>query len=193
MNRFARTIALAAAALALGAGVAYSQPGPGYGPGMMGGYGPGSGMGPGMMGGYGPGYGPGYGYGPGMMRGYGPGYGYGYGMGPGMMGGYGMRGLWALDLKDAQRTQIAKIQDELRRKNWELAGKSQDELAKLRDAYAAPKRDRNAIIAAYKRIDELRLARIQNSLDAYDKIDAILTPEQREQLKRYGAGWGPGE
>lgn len=186
MNRYARIIALVAAVLALGAGTAYSQAGGAYGPGMMGGYG----MGSGMMGGYGPGYG----MGPGMMGGYGPGYGHAYGYGPGMMmGGYGMRGLWALDLKDAQRAQIAKIQDELRKKNWDLAGKSQDELANLRDAYAAPKRDRNAIIAAYKRIDELRLARIQNSLDAYDKIDAVLTPEQREQLKRYGPGWGPSE
>lgn len=188
MRRLTATLLSASAALAIAAGAAQAQPGPGpgygpgygMGPGMMGGYGPGYGMGPGMMGGYGPGYG----MGRGMMGGYGP----GYGMGPGMMGGYGMHALWALDLNDAQRTQVAKIQDELRKKNWELAGKTQDEMAKLRDAYSAGKRDRAAIIGVYKRIDELRLARIENALDAYDRIDAILTPQQREQLKRYGSG-----
>jgi Spy/CpxP family protein refolding chaperone len=173
---------LAAAAIA---GTAFAQPqGPGYGAGMMD-----PGAGPGMMGGYGPGggrgYGPGYGMGPGMMGGYGP----GYGMGPGMMGGP----LWALDLTDAQRTQINKIQDDVRRKNWDVMGKMQDELAKLRDAYASGKRDRAAILGAYKRIGELRLQRIENALDAREKIDGVLTKEQREQLRQWGPWWMSGE
>jgi Spy/CpxP family protein refolding chaperone len=96
-------------------------------PPMMRGYGPGYGMGPGMMGGYGQGYGPGYGMGPGMMGGYGP----GYGMGPGMMwgnggyggcGGYGY-GLNALNLSDAQRAKIEKIQSEASRSQWEIMNK----------------------------------------------------------------------
>jgi Spy/CpxP family protein refolding chaperone len=155
--------------------------------------GPGPGMGPGMMGGYGPG-GPGYGMGPGMMGG--PG-GPGYGMGPGMMGG-GMMGmgpgmgpaLWSLDLSGTQRKEVLKVQDELRKKNWEVAGKMQDEMAKLRDAYwGSDKRDRQAISAAYKRIGELRQQRIENSLDAADKIEKVLTAEQREQMKRWGPWW----
>ncbi len=118
-------------------------PGYGMGPGMMGGYGPGYGMGPGMMGGYGPGYGmgpgmmggygPGYGMGPGMMGGYGPGYGMGpgmmggYGMGPGMMGGCGGGyGYNALNLTDAQRDQIAKIQEEAQRSQWETMSKMRE-------------------------------------------------------------------
>jgi len=192
-----------------GAGPGYAQRGgrgygPGYGPGYGGpGYGPGYyGMGPGMMGGYGPGYG--YGMGPGMMGGYGPGYGMGPGMmggmmGPGMMGGYGpgygagpgMMGgaLWALDLTDKQVSEIAKIQDETRRKNWDVLGKMQDEYAKLRDAYATDKRDRPAIVAAYKRISDLRLQRIENSLEAREKVESVLTSEQREQLRRWGPWW----
>jgi Spy/CpxP family protein refolding chaperone len=119
----------------------------------------------------------------------------GGGYGPGMMGG-GMMGtgaLWHLDLTDAQRQQVLKIQDELRRKNWDLLGKQQDEQAKLRDAYlASGKRDRAAIVAAYKRIGELRVQRIENSLEAIEKIEGVLTQQQRDQLKRYGPWWMSG-
>jgi Spy/CpxP family protein refolding chaperone len=208
--------ALVAVSLAVAAADGFAQqpqkpaPGPGMGPGMMGGYGPGGpgyGMGPGMMGGYGPGYGggygPGYGMGPGMMGGYGPGAGYGMGMmggmmgpgmmGPGMMGGGMMgtaRALWALDLNDAQRKEILKVQDEVRKKNWEIAGKMQDEMAKLRDAYwGGEKRNRAAISTAYKRIGELRQQRIEIALDAADKVEKVLTAEQRESLKRWGPWW----
>ena len=176
------------------------------GPGMMGGYGPGYGMGPGMMGGYGPGYGmgpgmmggygPGYGMGPGMMSGMmGPGMMGGYGMGPGMMGGYEagygmgpgmMGGALVARLNDAQRSQVNKIQDEVRRKNWDVLGKKQDEMAKLRDAYASGKPDRAAILGAYKRIGELRLQRIENTLDASEKLEGVLTKGQREQIRHSG-------
>jgi Spy/CpxP family protein refolding chaperone len=165
--------------------------GPGYGPGGQGGYGPGYGMGPGMMGGYGPGgpggYGPGSGMGPGMMGGGMMGGGM---MGGGMMGSGMSRAFWSLNLNDTQRKEVLKVQDELRKKNWELAGKAQDEMAKLRDAYwGSDKRDRAAISAAYKRLGELRQQRIENSLDAADRIEKVLTPEQREQLKRWGPWW----
>ena len=206
-------------ALALVAGAALAQqpatpaaeaapPPAGYraGPGMMGGYGSGYGSG------YGPGYGhgPGYGYrmGPGMMGG----YAHGYGVGPGMMGGcgsgramgFGMMGggmmgagvgraLWALDLDDAQRKQVLAIQDELRRKHWELAGKGQEEIAKLRDAWLAPTRDRAAILAGYKRLGELRQQALEQSLDAADRLDRILTEQQREQLRRWGPWWPDGD
>ena len=59
----------------------------------------------------------GYGMGPGMMGG---GYGAGYGMGPGMMG-YGWRA--DLNLTSEQRGKIAKIENDVRRKHWELMGR----------------------------------------------------------------------
>jgi len=201
--RFVKTVlALCAAAVVGGAALAQTAPqtqSPGPTPGMMGGYG----MGQGMMGGHGGMMGPG-GYG-GMMGGYGgmmgPGMMGGYGgmMGPGMMSGYGgmvghgMMGgaLWALDLNDTQRAQILKIQDDARRKNWDLMGKSQDEMAKLRDTYlASGKLNRKAILDSYKRIDELRLQRIDNTLDAAEKIESVLTTQQRDQLKRWSPWWG---
>ncbi|MFZ1909624.1 MAG: hypothetical protein WAU52_11140 [Burkholderiales bacterium] len=110
--------------------------GPGYGgvQGATGGYGPGYGMGPWMMGGYGPGYG----MGPGMMGGYGAGYGMGpwmmggyggYGMGPGMMGGYGGYGYNPLNLSDAQRTKIQKIQEDAARSQWEIMNKMHEAIS----------------------------------------------------------------
>ncbi len=153
--------------------------GPGAGP--RGGYGPGQGMGSAMMGGCG------YGQamGPGMM---GPGM-----MGGGMMGGgmMGMAGpaLAVLGLDDAQRKEVVKIGDELRRKRWAVAGQMQDEMAKIRDAAWSGKRDRAAILAAHKRMSELGQQQLENSLDAADQVDKVLTPEQREQLGRMGPWW----
>jgi Spy/CpxP family protein refolding chaperone len=112
-------------------------------PPMMRGYGPGYGMGPGMMGGYGPGsqygrgYGPGYGMGPGMMGGYGMGpwmmrgYGPGYGMWPGMMGGCGGYGYGynTLNLTDAQRAKIEKIQEDAARSQWEIMNKMHEAIS----------------------------------------------------------------
>ena len=177
------TVSLAAAVLAASTALAQQSgppagpaPGPGMGPGMMQGPGGGGGMGPGR----------GMGAGGGMAPG--PG---GMGPGGGMMGpGGGLGRLAQLDLSDSQRSQVFKIQDELRRKNWELLGKTQDEQAKLRDAYyASGTRDRAAIVAAYKRIGDLRVQRIENTLDAAEKIEAVLTPQQRETLKRLGPWW----
>lgn len=164
-----------AVAAAIGSGaVSAQQPGQPQ-PGM----GPGQGMGPGMMGGMGPG-----------MMGQGQGMGRGMGPGGGMMGGMGIGPVWQLDLTDAQRQEVLKIHDDLRRKNWDLLGKQQDEQAKLRDAYlASGKRDRAAIVAAYKRISDLRLQRIENSLEAAEKMESVLTPQQRERLKRWGPWW----
>lgn len=184
--------------LLLASGVALAQPAaapaqpPAWGPAMMGPGGP-------MMGGPGAGprggYGPWQGMGGGMMGGcgYGPGMGFGGMMGPGMMGG-GMMGvagpaLAALGLDEAQRNEVVKIGDELRKKRWAVAGQMQDEMAKIRDAAWSGKRDRAAILAAHKRMSELGQQQLESSLDAAERIDKVLTPEQRQQLGRIGPWW----
>lgn len=184
--------------LLLASGVALAQPAaapaqpPAWGPAMMGPGGP-------MMGGPGAGprggYGPWQGMGGGMMGGcgYGPGMGFGGMMGPGMMGG-GMMGvagpaLAALGLDEAQRNEVVKIGDELRKKRWAVAGQMQDEMAKIRDAAWSGKRDRASILAAHKRMSELGQQQLESSLDAADRIDKVLTPEQRQQLGRIGPWW----
>lgn len=159
---------------------------------QQGGYGPGYGMGPGMMGqgmmgGYGPGpgggYGPGYGMGPGMMG--------GGMMGPGMMGGgmgYGM--LYQLELSPDQWNKINAIHENLARKNWELAGKTQEEAFRLRNLMSAEKRDRHAITNQYKKVQEARMQSFQAQLDAQERIEGVLTKEQKEQLRRIAPWWG---
>jgi len=185
MNWKKVAITAAVAAGALGA-AAYAQPfmQPVHGyQGMMGGWGGGNGamhgygMGPGAMGGYG--------MGPGMMDGYGS-----HHMGPGMIGGpggYGLGAIHRLDLSDAQRVQLRGIEDDLRRKNWDLMGQMQDEMAKLRDGWSATKTDRAAVLAANKRMFELRQQMLENRLDAQDKAKALLTPQQIEQYDKLAA------
>jgi Spy/CpxP family protein refolding chaperone len=192
MKRFTIAAAVVATAVALNLPVAGAQMGGygGYGPGMMGGYG---GYGPGMMGGYG-GYGPGMmggygGYGPGMMGGYGGygpgtmgGYG-GYGMGPGMMYGYDADHADALNLTDDQREKIAKIQEALFTKHWELMGKMREQQLKLREQLASGKADDASIGKAYKNVEALRQQMWASGADAQKQIDAVLTKAQRDQLR----------
>ncbi|HUX90668.1 MAG TPA: periplasmic heavy metal sensor [Gallionellaceae bacterium] len=149
-------------------------------------------MGPGMMGG-------GYGMGPGMMwdgnpmgRHMGPGMmgGYGYGgMGPGMMGG--RMGLFeALDLTDEQQAKINKIQDETRKTNWALMGEIMDQQSELRDLYAAPKQDSAAIDKAYKKLGQMQQKMYDTGVEAQKRMEAILTKEQQEKLRKYSRrGW----
>lgn len=120
------------------------------------------------------GWGPGYGMGPGMMG--------GYGMGPGW-GGYGPQGL--SDLSADQRAKIGKIQDETRRKNWELMGRMMDEQARLRDLYDAPKRDSDAINNTYKEINELQRRMYESAADAHKRMESVLTKEQKEKSWRF--------
>ena len=176
---------LAIGLLGVTPGIADAQPAPdqaagapGYGPGMMGGYG----MGGGMMGGYG-------GYGPGMMDGYGG----GYGMGPGMMGAYGPRygqrgfGILRLpSLTDQQRQQIVQIENDLRKKNWPLMGKLMDEEATLREMYSTGEPNPAAVGAQYRKISALRRQMLENAVAAHNRIDGLLTKEQRGQLQQYG-------
>lgn len=174
LNRKSMIGAAIAAALSAPVWAQPGEPGPGWS------------MGPGMMGGYGYGYGPGWGMGPGMMGGYG--YGPGYGRGPGMMGlgAYG-----ALNLSDEQRAKIADIQRELSRKHWELMGKAFEERNRLLEQSESGKADDQAERKAFQAMAEARKQMFESSLDARKRIDALLTAEQREQLRRgWRGGWG---
>ena len=203
-----RKLLAASAAVLLGtATAACSQPYGGMGPGMMGGYGPGGGPGYGQGQGYGPGYGPGYGMGPGMMGGYG-GYGPGYGMGPGMMGGYGGYGMgpgmmggygpggyggygYGVDLSPEQRAKIADVQQELGRKQWGLMEKMHEEGGPMYQAFGSGAFDEKAARKAYETMAEAQKQMFEASLQMRKKIDAVLTPEQREQMGRGWRGRGP--
>jgi len=150
------------------------------------------GYGPGMMGNYGAGRG---GYGPGMMDGYGRGSGWGMGS---MMGipGHGPMGMGpyhALNLSEQQRSKISQIQDETRRKNWDVMGKLLDEQARLRELFAAEKRDPSAIGKQTMKMAELRRQLVEASVDAHNRMEALLTKEQKEQLRSFRHGWMMGD
>jgi Spy/CpxP family protein refolding chaperone len=139
-----------------------SQP---YGSGMMGGYGGGWGMGPGMMGGYG-----------------GPG---GRGMGPGMMGGYGGDAYAGLDLSAEQRKKITDIQEQTRKAMWQLMGTMHEQDYRMGGMWGPGALDEQAARKAYDTMAATHKAMFDMQLEARRKIDALLTPEQREQLRRY--------
>jgi Spy/CpxP family protein refolding chaperone len=186
---------IGAASAAILATAAWAQPGygpgdygygPGYGmgPGMMGGYG--YGMGPGMMGGYGPGGGYGYGTGPGMMGGYGG----GYGMGPGMMWGYGPGAYYGLKLSDEQRRKIADIQQEQWKKQWALMSAMHELRFRQFNAEESGTSGDADTRKSYQAFADLQKQMFENSLDTRKRIDAVLTKEQREELRKWGGRWG---
>jgi Spy/CpxP family protein refolding chaperone len=174
-----RTMRCAAFALALAtAGAVVAQPyGPGYG----------AGRGPGMMGDP---------YGHGMMGG-------GYGPGPmggrqgGMMDGFGpgagMMGLGALDLSDEQRDKVFAIHEEARGKNFGTMARMRAEQYSLAKMYRAEKADANAITDQQKKVDELRRDMIRSHVQTRNQIEALLTPEQKKQLRQYEAWWPQGD
>ena len=179
-----RKLLAASAAILLGtATAACSQPYGGMGPGMMGGYGPGGGQGFGQ----GQGYGPGYGMGSGMMGGYGP----GYGMGPGMMGGYGPGYGYGPDLGAEQGAKISAIQQELAQKHWELMGRMHQQGGPMYEAFGPGPIDEKAARKAFETMAEAQTQMFELSLQARRRIDAVLTPEQREQMGRGWRGRGP--
>ena len=137
--------------------------------------------------------------------------GWGYGAGHGMMDdenhmgrhmGYGMMGwnqgmmgsrmglLDALYLSDEQQSRINKIRDETRKSHWSLAGEMMDLQAELRDLYAAPRQDSAAIDKAYKKQGELQQKMYETRVEAQKRIEATLTREQQEKLRKYSRrGW----
>ncbi|MFH1871572.1 MAG: Spy/CpxP family protein refolding chaperone [Pseudomonadota bacterium] len=141
----------------------------GHGYGMMGGYGQGYSMGRGMMGGYDQNQ--------------------GYGMGPGMMGDYGPQS--HVNLSAEQRGKIAKIQEDARRKHWDLMGKMQDEQAHMNERYYSDNRDDEALRKDYRKISDLRHQMFDLSLSTQKQTDAVLTKEQHGKSWRNGYGmWG---
>jgi Spy/CpxP family protein refolding chaperone len=149
----------------------------------------------GGAGGYGPGYGYGYGMGPGMMGGYGMMHGPGMMGGEGMMYGPGMMGMgpvWMLNLTDEQRAKISKLQDELRKKQWATMGQIMDEREKLFELYSDDSPDAKKVGAVYGKIFDLRRQMIEATIDTQNRMQALLTKEQRAQLDQWRHGWGPG-
>jgi Spy/CpxP family protein refolding chaperone len=184
-------IALAALAAATLSTIAAAQ----MGPGMMGGRGMGPGTGPQDCPMMGQGMGPGMG-GQGMMHGRGGMHGQGmHGQGmrgaQGMREGPGLRDIEALDLTAEQRGKLTQIRRDLQRRTHALMGSMHEVGWKRQDLAAAPELD---VAAARKLYDEgaaVRKQIFEARLEARAKAEAVLTKEQREQLRK-SARPGPG-
>lgn len=127
----------------------------------------------------------GYGMGPGMMEGNGRGMMGGYGHGPGMMDGCG-QGSWGpkvSDLTTEQQNKMAAIQKEFRQKQWMLMEKMHED-AGPGNFYQGGKFDERAARKAFDARTNLHKQMFENSLDTHKRMDAVLTPKQREQLQR---------
>jgi Spy/CpxP family protein refolding chaperone len=154
-----RTLIVAAIA-ALFSTAALAQWGPGNqcdadGPGMMGGYGHGAGM----MGGYG--------HGPGMMGGHGHGY---------NRGGYE-----GLNLSTEQREKIAAIEKDASTARFNTMKAMHD----LRWSTFGPNATKEADPRqTYEAMATLRKQMFEANLDTQKRIEAVLTPEQKEQLTK---------
>ncbi len=119
-------------------------------------------------------------------------------MGHGMMGSAMMgRGMGAgalvddLGLSDEQRSSVQRIHDEARLKQWDLMGRMMQEEIRLRDAFGGPGTDRAASEKAFKQMNAVREQMFVARLDAQEKLEAALTPEQRAKLRQRvrGGGW----
>ncbi len=150
---------LVLAASAAVAGSALAQP-YGGGSGMMGGYGGGYGMGPGMMGGG------------------------GYGMGPGMMGGHSNEAFAGLKLSADQQKKIAAIQQENSKAMWALMGTMHEQGFHMHGMFAPGPFDEAEARKGFQTMQDTQKAMFEMQLEAHRKIDAVLTKEQLEQLRR---------
>lgn len=113
----------------------------------------------------------------------------GHGMGwrgMGMMGGgYGLR---VPDLTAEQRTKIADIHKELRRKQWALMAQMHEQMhdeGGWRAGRVMPGAavDAAAERKAYEASAVLHRQMFENALEARQRIDGVLTPRQRELMR----------
>jgi Spy/CpxP family protein refolding chaperone len=98
-----------------------------------------------------------------------------------MMGGYGVGP--ELNLTEEQRSQIAKIQTELRQKHTEVMGKMQAEMLQMRELLASNNSDEAALSAIFKKVTDLRQEMFDQLLSTQKQVNAVLSEEQRALLK----------
>jgi Spy/CpxP family protein refolding chaperone len=127
---------------------------------------------------------PGGGFGQGQRMG-GP----GRGPGPGPMGIF--PGLNQVGLSDAQREQLRGILDQERASATDPAGKARQAEEALRVAILADVPDADAVEAARATLNEARVAELEHRVELMQKIAALLTPAQRQQLAQLQPPPGP--
>lgn len=105
---------------------------------------------------------------PEMMAG--PGGMYGPGMMTGPMGGYGG---WS-NLSDDQRQSVHRIERDYQAHQWKRMESIRQERYNMMRAYTAENIDKKAILDAQRRINDLQLEMLEESLDTREKISGEL-------------------
>lgn len=103
-----------------------------------------------------------------------------------------MRMVWNLDLNEAQRVKVRKIQRSLRAKVWEIEDKIEDISDTLFGMYKAEKRDAKKIGEVYSKIFDLRRQKIELMINAGNEVESVLTASQRKMMNkmRFDRRWG---
>ena len=94
-----------------------------------------------------------------------------------------MQTLGTLLLNKEQKSAINNLSDEFEHNIWFIQGLINDEAAKLRFLYEAERRDPAAIGKEYMKVFDLKRQMIETYLDTQNRIEDILTPEQRAKMK----------
>lgn len=115
----------------------------------------------------------------GMHGGMAPG---GRGMGM-MLSGQPGRGVMGLTLTDDQQLAVRKLHHKLRRQNWSLKGEILDQQEKLIELYVVDVPDAAAIGKVYDAIFDIKRQMIENRITTENEVRALLTEEQKSQLK----------
>ncbi len=120
----------------------------------------------------------------------------GSGMGGGTMGGPGMMGgqgagmddchgdYGALNLTSEQRAKIGDIQRDLWRKRQQIMSRGHQQGFFMRDPLALASLDEAAARKSFDAMSAAMKQMFEASLDAGKRINAVLTDEQRSQLKQ---------
>lgn len=101
------------------------------------------------------------------------------------MGGMGMmgHGFGNLDLSSDQRTRMTAIHRELRDKQFALMDRMHDNMESV-SFYRNGKFDEQAARNFYAGVEKIHRQMFENMLDAQKRADALLTPQQRQQLSQ---------
>lgn len=78
----------------------------------------------------------------------------------------------------------------MRAKQWAVMGQMMDAQDRLQELYDADNQDAAAINKQYKVIEDLRSQMVDNSVDAHNRINSILTKERREKFRGWYHGYG---
>jgi Spy/CpxP family protein refolding chaperone len=111
--------------------------------------------------------------------------GMGFGMGG---GGYAMMPWGLPDLTPEQAEKIGTLQRDSAAANRNLVQQRWEAQAHLNRLYAAETRDWNAIRAASQTVFDLQRQQLDASIDMQQKIDALLTDRQRQEMTRAWRG-----